>query len=124
LYNKGKDEISGLIAWKYAPAARKEGEMNRLRLISIGFLILVITLTTAVTTMAKGPGRYQAMEMSQGDKGEYTIFILDTLDGHMWLLQGEESTVTGKPLGNLKYQGQVRPGKTAGEVILEFGKTK
>ncbi|MGD8372096.1 MAG: hypothetical protein PVI19_11165 [Syntrophobacterales bacterium] len=84
-------------------------------------LALLIILTMAVSTPAKEPGRYQAMEIDIGKKGEYTIFILDTRDGHMWILGTSKSRVDAKVSGDLKYQGKLRPGKKVGEVIFQFG---
>jgi len=59
-----------------------------------------------------------------GCGSEYNIFILDTKEGHMWLLETKESRVDGKLSGGLKYQGKLRPGNKAGEIIFEFGKTE
>ena len=97
-------------------------EMNRKYLSVIVTLGMLINLTTAAATAAKQPGRYQAMEIRPGKKSEYTIFILDTKDGHMWLLETKESRVDGRLTGGLKYQGKLRPGKNAGEMIFEFDK--
>ncbi|UCG13499.1 MAG: hypothetical protein JSU72_03180 [Deltaproteobacteria bacterium] len=91
----------------------------------VGYVVMVallLILTTAVSLPAKEPGRYQAMEIERRTRGEYNIFILDTKDGHMWILETEESSVDGKLSGGLKYQGRLRPGKKAGEIIFEFGK--
>jgi hypothetical protein len=91
---------------------------------------LVIALTsalfliTAIPTLAAEAGRYQALEISVGKKSEYNIFILDTKEGHMWLLETKESRVDGKLSGGLKYQGKLRPGNKAGEIIFQFGKAE
>ena len=42
----------------------------------------------------------------------------------MWILETKESRLDGKLSGGLKYQGQLRPGKSAGEMIFQFGKEK
>ncbi len=81
-------------------------------------------LVTVIPTLAAEAGRYQAIEISVGKKSEYNIFILDTKEGHMWLLETKESRVDGKLSGGLKYQGKLRPGNKAGEIIFEFGKTE
>jgi hypothetical protein len=86
-------------------------------------LPLVLFLATEIPTLAAEAGRYQALEINVGKKSEYNIFILDTKDGHMWLLETKESRVDGKLSGGLKYQGKLRPGKQAGEIIFQFGKT-
>ena len=91
---------------------------------------LVVGLASALflaggfPALAEGSGRYQALEINVGKKSEYNIFILDTKDGHMWLLETKESRVDGKLSGGLKYQGKLRPGNKAGEIIFQFGKTE
>ena len=95
--------------------------MNYKRFASAVVLILLIILTIAVSTPAKDLGRYHAMEIDIGKKGEYTIFILDTKDGHMWILATRKSRVDAKISGDLKYQGKLRPGKKEGEIIFHFG---
>jgi hypothetical protein len=40
----------------------------------------------------------------------------------MWLLETKESRVDGKLSGGLKYQGKLRSGNKAGEIIFQFGK--
>ena len=87
-------------------------------------LTLAFLLTTVGSTVAVESGRYQAMQISVGKKSEYNIFILDTKEGHMWLLETRESRIDGKLFGGLKYQGKLRPGKKAGDVIFRFGKTE
>ena len=87
-------------------------------------LTLAFLLTTVGSTVAVESGRYQAMQISVGKKSEYNIFILDTKEGHMWLLETRESRIDGKLFGGLKYQGKLRPGKKAGDVIFQFGKTE
>ena len=87
-------------------------------------LTLAFLLTTVGSTMAVESGRYQAMQIRVGKKSEYNIFILDTKEGHMWLLETRESRIDGKLFGGLKYQGKLRPGKQAGDVIFQFGKTE
>ena len=87
-------------------------------------LASALFLALGLPASAAEPGRYQALEISVGKKSEYNIFILDTKEGHMWLLETKESRVSGKLSGDLKYQGKLRPGNKAGEVIFEFGKTE
>jgi len=85
---------------------------------------LVFFLATEIPALAAEAGRYQALEISVGKKSEYNIFILDTKEGHMWLLETKESRVDGKLSGGLKYQGKLRPGNKAGEIIFQFSKTE
>ena len=99
-------------------------------MMKLKFYCLVIALTVVLflaggfPALAEGSGRYQALEINVGKKGEYSIFILDTKEGHMWLFETTESRVDGKLSGGLKYQGKLRPGKMAGEIIFQFGKTE
>jgi hypothetical protein len=87
-------------------------------------LASVLFLSIGFPALAEGSGRYQALEINVGKKSEYNIFILDTKDGHMWLLETKESRVDGKLSGGLKYQGKLRPGNKAGEIIFQFGATE
>jgi len=87
-------------------------------------LVLAILLTMGISPVMGASARYQAIEISVGKKSEYNIFILDSKDGHMWILETKESRIDGKLSGGLKYQGQLRPGKSAGEMIFHFGKEK
>ena len=87
-------------------------------------LALFILMTMGTSPVAGESARYQAIEISVGKKSEYNIFILDSKDGHMWILETKESRIDGKLSGGLKYQGQLSPGKKAGDMIFEFGKSK
>ena len=99
-------------------------KMNFKRYYLVIALVLVILLTMGISPAMGASARYQAIEISVGKKSEYNIFILDSKDGHMWILETKESRVDGKLSGGLKYQGQLRPGKSAGEMIFQFGKEK
>lgn len=98
--------------------------MNFKRYHLVIALVLAILLTVGISPVMGASGRYQAIEISVGKKSEYNIFILDSKDGHMWILETKESRLDGKLSGGLKYQGQLRPGKSAGEMIFQFGKDK
>ena len=65
-------------------------------------LTFACLLTTVGSTVAVESGRYQAMQISVGKRSEYNIFILDTKEGHMWLLETRESRIDGKLFGGLK----------------------
>ena len=84
-------------------------------------LMLVILLTMGISPAMGASARYQAIEISVGKKSEYNIFILDSKDGHMWILETKESRVDGKLSGGLKYQGQLRPAQKAGDIVFQFG---
>jgi hypothetical protein len=98
--------------------------MNFKRYHLVIALVLAILLTMGISPVMGASARYQAIEISVGKKSEYNIFILDSKDGHMWILETKESRIDGKLSGGLKYQGQLRPGKSAGEMIFTFGKEK
>jgi hypothetical protein len=87
-------------------------------------LATVLFLAMGIPAFAAEAGRYQALEINVGKQSEYNIFILDTKEGHMWILETKESRVDGKLSGGLKYQGKLRPGNKAGEIIFEFSKTE
>ena len=58
-------------------------------------LASVLFLVMGLPASAAEAGRYQALEISVGKKSEYNIFILDTKEGHMWLLETKESRLDG-----------------------------
>jgi len=103
---------------------RGDGMMKIKRYCLVLALASALLLAMALPTLAEQAGRYQALEINVGKKSEYNIFILDTKEGHMWLLETKESRVDGKLSGGLKYQGKLRPGNKAGEIIFEFGGTE
>ncbi len=104
--------------------AKGEVMMKLKRYCLVIAMAVVLFLAMGLPTLAAEAGRYQALEINVGKKSEYNIFILDTKEGHMWLLETKESRVDGKLSGGLKYQGKLRPGNKAGEIIFEFGKTE
>jgi hypothetical protein len=68
---------------------------------SVMFAVLVALMVS--TAFAGDVGRFQAIRVKDS-----STFILDTQEGHMWVWT----------LGELVYQGIVKPGKTMGEVVL------
>ena len=68
------------------------------------FAVLVALMVS--TAFAGDVGRFQAIRVKDS-----STFILDTQEGHMWVWT----------LGELVYQGIVKPGKTMGEVVLYEG---
>ncbi len=68
---------------------------------SVMFAVLAALMVS--TAFAGDVGRFQAIRVQDS-----SAFILDTQDGHMWVWT----------LGELVYQGIVKPGKTMGEVVL------
>lgn len=95
--------------------------MNLKRYHLVTTLISVILLTMSISPAMGASARYQAIEISVGKKSEYNIFILDSKDGHMWLLETKESRIDGKLSGGLKYQGRLRPAQKAGDIVFQFG---
>lgn len=86
-------------------------------------LILVLGLLAA-TAYATEPGRYQAIAL-EGDAGARSgaarVMIVDTVEGHVWTWSGNEllpDAAGGRRYGAaFVYQGKLRPGSKAGEVI-------
>jgi hypothetical protein len=68
---------------------------------SVMFVVLVALMVS--TAFAGDVGRFQAIRVKDS-----STFILDTQEGHMWVWT----------LGELVYQGIVKPGKTMGDVVL------
>jgi hypothetical protein len=68
---------------------------------SVMFAVLVALMVS--TAFAGDVGRFQAIRVKDS-----STFILDTQEGHMWVWT----------LGELVYQGIIKPGKTMGEVVL------
>ncbi len=74
-----------------------------------------------------GNNRYQAIVLHEGGQGNQfgkllpKVFIIDSREGHMWIL--DHNTKLHKPKGDfalgsvLTYQGRVRPGRKMGEVV-------
>jgi hypothetical protein len=68
-----------------------------------GVMFAVLVAVMVSTAFAGDVGRFQAIRVKDS-----STFILDTQEGHMWVWT----------LGELVYQGIVKPGKTMGEVVL------
>jgi len=66
-------------------------------------MFAVLAALMASTAFAGDVGRFQAIRVKDS-----STFILDTQEGHMWVWT----------LGELVYQGIVKPGETMGEVVL------
>jgi hypothetical protein len=82
-------------------------------------LISLVLILIAQTSFADIVGRYQAMVVPKFNSTDPTeIMILDTQEGHIWRWS-EYSKIQGVRQGGvwLIYQGQVKPGKTIGDVI-------
>ena len=82
-------------------------------------LISLLFILIAQTSFADVVGRYQAMVLPRVNSTDPSeIMILDTQEGHIWRWS-EYSAIQGVRKGGvwLIYQGQVRPGKSIGDVI-------
>lgn len=102
---------------------RKTTMHIRSKLLTMLFLIIPALAT------ADDDGRYQAVVLHSAGVSSNSgalspkVFILDTRDGHMWTW--EQNARVRREKGNisfgniLTYQGKLRPGRHAGEVISE-----
>ena len=99
-----------------------------IRFIPYFFVILSVFLTTLPAVADEENNRYQAVVLHEGGQGNQfgkllpKVFIIDSKDGHMWILDHNTKLHNPKKggfaLGSvLTYQGRVRPGKKMGEVI-------
>jgi hypothetical protein len=88
-------------------------------------VILAFLLTA--TAQADGEGRYEAVVLHEGARGATgaqlnpKVFILDTVEGHMWvwsdgeLVQGLPGQTTFGTV--LTYEGKLKVGRAMGEVV-------
>lgn len=84
---------------------------------------------TSLPVIADGDNnRYQAVVLHEGGQGNQfgkllpKVFIIDSKEGHMWILDHNTKLHSPKKgsfaLGSvLTYQGRVKPGKKMGEVV-------
>ncbi|MBT8446233.1 MAG: hypothetical protein HKO62_09170 [Gammaproteobacteria bacterium] len=62
--------------------------------------------------------RYHAVPLDPGyDFGVEKALILDTTDGHLWIWMESPATPDGDGGRYLIYQGQVKPGRSMGDII-------
>ena len=98
-----------------------------IRFMQYLFIIMVVFLTALPVEASEENDRYQAIVLHEGGQGNQfgkllpKVFIIDSKDGHMWIL--EHNTKLHDPKGSfslgsvLTYQGRVRPGKKMGEIV-------
>lgn len=91
------------------------------------FILLSVFLVTSPVMAAEENGRYRASVLHEGGQigqsGKLVpkVFIIDSKEGHMWIL--EQNTRLYDPTGNfslgtvITYQGRVRPGKKMGDIV-------
>jgi len=77
-------------------------------LARIAILLLAVPAVLAAVPAAAATevGRYEAIQLDAA-----SIFVLDTKEGHCWLVNATPSAPS------MIYTGQVRPGKKMGETI-------
>ena len=76
-------------------------------LVTVGILILSLSVAnTALPATASEVGRYEAIQLDAT-----SIFVLDTRDGHCWVVNATPSAPS------MIYTGQVRPATKMGETI-------
>ncbi|NOQ13047.1 MAG: hypothetical protein GQ583_01020 [Methyloprofundus sp.] len=103
-------------------------KQNCIRFAQCVFVILSTFLMTLSAVAGEDNNRYQATVLHEGGQGNQfgkllpKVFIIDSKDGHMWILDHNSKLHNPKKgsfaLGSvLTYQGRVRPGKKMGEVI-------
>jgi hypothetical protein len=94
-----------------------------MRFLSLGLLWALLVLSPIA---GAHDWRYQAVVITEGDRGGQIgqlrpkVFILDTQEGHMWTWVENLIGAGNSQVGTvLTYQGQLRPGNKAGEIIEE-----
>jgi hypothetical protein len=104
---RGSPELPGKM-----PDSLQKGEPLRMDVVKVVLLLVVLLLGSliAVVLLRGMPGRYQAVALQGDDKG---ILILDTAQGHTW------HWFSRGLFTRTFYQGQVRPGRKTGEMIIE-----
>ena len=103
-------------------------KQGSVRFVQHIFVILSAFLTTLPAVADDDNNRYQAIVLHEGGQGNQfgkllpKVFIIDSKDGHMWILDHNSKLHNPKKgsfaLGSaLTYQGRVRPGKKMGEIV-------
>jgi hypothetical protein len=69
-------------------------------------LLVALAMLAALPAWAAESGRYEAIQLDAA-----SIFVLDTKEGHCWLVNATPSSPS------MIYTGQVRPGTRMGETI-------
>ena len=100
--------------------------LHCIRRVQCLFVILSLLLMVKPVT-AEEYGRYRAIVLHEagrsGQSGSLLpkVFVIDSKEGHMWILEQKTKIHDAKgdfALGSiLTYQGRVRPGKKMGEIV-------
>lgn len=81
---------------------------------TVAYTVVICVLLMAGPLPAE-EGRYQAVSFGREDSTGFSVFILDTKEGHCWTwtksLFGDKST------GSIRYEGRIKPGEKPGEII-------
>lgn len=87
------------------------------------FACAALSLALPAAARADDIGRYQAIPMPRADNNLHTqALIVDTKDGHLWLWSSAPGIGGQQQIESLIYEGQLKPGKSMGEVIDHHGK--
>jgi hypothetical protein len=101
-----------------------------MKALLLSAILALISTTAAIPAFAQSTGRYQAIPLPPTRVGAYqelpNVLILDTVAGHMWLWHQEVTSIPTKRdeivtvETFLNYQGVLRAGKRAGELIEKW----
>jgi len=102
-------------------------KLYSVRFIQHFFIIFFVFFMTLPVEANEENDRYQAIVLHEGGQGNQfgkllpKVFIIDSKDGHMWILEHNtklHDTSGSFSLGSvLTYQGRVRPGKKMGDIV-------
>lgn len=94
-----------------------------MRTLVVGFGAMGFGAALTVAAHAADNGRYQAipLDAEAASRGGSRVLIIDSQEGHVWTWSGNElisDSGSGRRYGAaFIYQGKVRPGNKAGEII-------
>ncbi len=80
--------------------------------VRLAFLLVVSIIFSSGSALAGEVGQYDAVRLSDS-----IGLLVDTKEGHLWLLGGSMSADSEKVAGVLSYMGQLRPGGKMGDLI-------
>lgn len=79
---------------------------------------LLLLIPFSISNAADDVGRYQCIALPRAERTSFTeVVILDTKDGHIWTWTSQSGLNEMKGGNHLTYEGQVKPGKKAGDKI-------
>lgn len=98
-----------------------------LRILVFATILFLPALSMPSAALADEDGRYRAIVLQEGGTsvggGSLTprVFLIDSQDGHMWILE-RNTPLSGRNalFGTiLTYQGKLKPGSRVGEIIYQ-----